>query len=115
MKALELDDSLAEAHAALAGAQLFYDWDWPSAEREVKRAVELNPNSALSHQQYALLLTTRARFDESIAEEMRARELDPLSPQIVADLAYEYMAMRRYDESIAHSRKALELDPNLPI
>ncbi|MGC1451335.1 MAG: protein kinase, partial [Candidatus Sulfotelmatobacter sp.] len=115
MKALELDDSLAEAHAALAGAQLFYDWDWPSAEREVKRAIELNPNSALSHQQYSELLITRSRFDESIAEEMRARELDPLSPEIVADLAYEYMVMRRYDESIAYSRKALELDPNLPI
>jgi eukaryotic-like serine/threonine-protein kinase len=115
MKSLELDDSLAEAHAALAGVQLFYDWDWPGAEREVKRAIELNPNSALSHQQYAELLTTRARFDESIAEEMRALELDPLSPQIVADLAYEYMAMRRHDESITYSRKALELDPNLPI
>src|SRR5215469_3401716 len=75
----------------------------------------INPNSALSHQQYSELLITTARFDESIAEEMRARELDPLSPQIAADLAYEYMVMRRYDESIGYSRKALELDPNLPI
>ncbi len=115
MKALELDDSLAEAHASLAGAQLFYDWDWTSAEREVKRAVELNPNSALSHQQYSQLLLTRARFDESIAEEMRARELDPLSPEIVADLAYAYFVMRRYDESIAQYQKALDLDPNLPL
>ncbi len=114
IKALELDDSLAEAHAALAGAQLFYEWDWSSAEREVRRAIELNANSALSHQQYSELLITRARFDESIAEEMRALELDPLSPEIVTDLAYEYMVMRRYDESIAYSRRALELDPNLP-
>jgi serine/threonine protein kinase/tetratricopeptide (TPR) repeat protein len=115
MKALELDDSLAEAHAALAGAQLFYDWDWPSAEREVKRAIELNPNSALSHHHYSELLMTRARFDESIAEEMRARELDPLSPDVASELAYEYLVIRRYDESIAQYQKALELDPNFPI
>ena len=115
MKALELDDNLAEAHAALAGAQYFYDWDWPSAEREFKRAVELNPNSAISHQRYSELLLTRARFDESIAEAMRALEFDPLSPQIAGDLAYACLVMRRYDESIAYSRKALELDPNLPL
>jgi TolB-like protein/Tfp pilus assembly protein PilF len=112
MKALELDDSLAEAHAALASAQYFYGWDWPSAEREFKRAVELNPNSAISHQGYSELLLARARFDESIAEAMRALELDPLSPQIVGNLAYAYLVMRRYDESIAQHQKALDLDPN---
>ena len=83
MKALELDDTLAEAHAALGICELFCDWDWPSAEREFKRAIELNPNSALSHQRYSEWLLTRARFDESIAEAQRAQELDPLSPQIV--------------------------------
>src|SRR5438094_2000454 len=112
MKALELDDSLAEAHAALARAQYYFGWDWPSAEREFKRAVELNPNSAISHHGYSELLLARARFDESIAEGMRALEIDPLSPQIVADLAYTYLVMRRYDEAIAHHRKALDLDPN---
>jgi len=112
MKALELDDSLAEAHAALARAQYFYGWDWPSAEREFKRAVELNPNSAISHQGYSELLLARVRFDESIAEAMRALELDPLSPQIVGNLAYVYLVMRRYDESIAQHQKALDLDPN---
>ena len=112
MKALELDDSLAEAHAALASAQYFYGWDWPSAEREFKRAVELNPNSAISHQGYSELLLDKARFDESIAEAMRALELDPLSPQIVGTLAYVYLVMRRYDESIAQHQKALDLDPN---
>ena len=60
MKALELDDTLAEAHAALAYAVFFADWDWPSAEREFKRAIELNPNSALSHDRYAECLKTRA-------------------------------------------------------
>jgi tetratricopeptide (TPR) repeat protein len=112
MKALELDDSLAEAHAALARAQYFYGWDWPSAEREFKRAVELNPNSAISHHGYSELLLARARFDESIAEAMRALELDPLSPRIVEDLGYAYLVMRRYDESIAQYQKALDLDPN---
>src|SRR5438876_5328097 len=112
MKALELDDSLAEAHAALARAQYYFGWDWPSAEREFKRAVELNPNSAISHHGYSELLLARARFDESIAEGMRALEIDPLSPQIVADLAYTYLVMRRYDEAIAQHRKALDLDPN---
>ena len=112
MKALELDDSLGEAHAALARAQYYFGWDWPSAEREFKRAVELNPNSAISHHGYSELLLVRARFDESIAEGMRALEIDPLSPQIVADLAYTYLVMRRYDEAIAQQRKALDLDPN---
>ena len=112
MKALELDDSLGEAHAALARAQYYFGWDWPSAEREFKRAVELNPNSAISHHGYSELLLARARFDESIAEGMRALEIDPLSPQIVADLAYTYLVMRRYDEAIAQQRKALDLDPN---
>jgi len=112
MKALELDDSLAEAHAALARAQYFYGWDWPSAEREFKRAVELNPNSAISHQRYSELLLTRARFDESIAEAMRALELDPLSPQIVSQVGVIYLLTRRYDESIAQFQKALDLDPN---
>jgi TolB-like protein/Tfp pilus assembly protein PilF len=112
MKALELDDSLGEAHAALARAQYYFGWDWPSAEREFKRAVELNPNSAISHHGYSELLLARARFDESIAEGMRALEIDPLSPQIVADLAYTYLVMRRYDEAIAQQQKALDLDPN---
>ena len=82
-KALELDDALAEAHAALAYAA-FFDWDWTSAEREFKRAIELNPNSAVSHERYAEFLKARLRFDESMAEAQRAQELDPLSPDIVA-------------------------------
>ena len=111
-KARELDQSLAEAHAALARAQYYFGWDWSSAEREYKRAVELNPNSAISHLGYAELLLARARFDESIAEAKRAVELDPLSPQIVGNLAFAYLVTRRYDESIAQHQKTLELDPN---
>ena len=88
MKAVELDDSLAEAHASLANAEWTYDWDWSSAEREYKRAIELNSNSAISHGCYAVSLLSRARFDESIAEGERAQELDPLLP---TELPYAYL------------------------
>jgi eukaryotic-like serine/threonine-protein kinase len=114
MKALELDDTLAEAHAALAYAVYYADWDWPSAEREFKRAIELNPNSAVSHDRYAECLKTRLRFNDSMVEARRAQELDPLSPEIVSQLGFVYLFTRRYDESIAQLQKALELNPNLP-
>jgi len=111
-KALELDDALAEAHAAL-GYAAFFDWDWSGAEREFKRAIELNPNSALSHERYAEFLRARLRFNESMAEAQRAQELDPLSPDIVAGLGFVYLFTRRYDESIAQFQKALELYPDV--
>jgi eukaryotic-like serine/threonine-protein kinase len=111
MKALKLDDTLAEAHAALAYAE-FFDWDWPSAEREFKRAIELNPNSALSHDRYAECLKTRLRFSESMAEAQRAQELDPLSPEIASQLGNVYLYTRRYDDAIAQYRKALDLYPS---
>jgi eukaryotic-like serine/threonine-protein kinase len=113
-KALELDDTLADAHAALAYAVYFADWDWSSAEREFKRAIELNPNSALSHDRYAKCLNTRLRFKESMAEAQRAQELDPLSPEIVTELGNVHLMARRYDESIAQFQKVLDLNPNLP-
>jgi eukaryotic-like serine/threonine-protein kinase len=114
LKALQLNDTLAEAHTALAYAE-FFDWDWPSAEREFKRAIELNPNSALSHDRYAECLKTRLRFNESVAEAQRAQELDPLSPDIVSQLGNVYFMARRYDESIAQFQKALDLNPNHPV
>ncbi len=113
VKALELDDTLAEAHAALAYAVFFADWDWSKAEREFKRAIELNPNSALSHVRYSEYLKTRLRFDESMEEAQRAQELDPLSAEIASQLGFTYVFMRRYDESIAQFQKALDLNPNL--
>jgi serine/threonine protein kinase/Tfp pilus assembly protein PilF len=114
MKALELDDTLAEAHAALAYAA-FFDWDWPTAEREFKRAIELNPNSALAHDRYAECLKTRRRFDESMTEAQRAQELDPLSPEIVAQLGNVHFMARQYDDAIAQFQKALDLNPNIPV
>jgi len=115
MKALELDDTLAEAHAALAYAVFSADWDWPTAEREFKRAIELNPNSALSHDRYAECLKSRLRFSESMAEAQRAQELDPLSPEILTQVGNVYLLTRRYDESIAQYHKALDLNLNLPL
>jgi len=113
MKALELDDTLAEAHAALAYGKLF-DWDWMGSEQEFKRAIELNPNSALSHQRYAESLKMRMRFNEAMTEVKRAQELDPLSPEIIAGVGSVYVFTRRYDEAIAQYQKALDLNPNIP-
>jgi serine/threonine protein kinase/tetratricopeptide (TPR) repeat protein len=110
-KALELDDTLAEAHAALAYAA-FFDWDSSTAEREFKRAIELNPNSALSHEHYSQFLEARLRLNESMAEAKRAQELDPLSP-IASRLGFVYLFMLRYDESIAQFQKAVELYPDV--
>src|SRR5579872_2165792 len=116
MKALELDGMLAEAHASLATAELFYDWDWSRAEREFKRAIELNPNSAMPHARYSQLLSTNiGRSDEAIAEAQRAQELDPLSPDIVSNLGFIYLDIRQLDEAIAQFQKALDLNPNLPV
>jgi len=111
MKALELDDTLAEGHAALAYTE-FFGWDWTNAEREFKRATELNPNSAVSHTRYAEFLQARGRFNESMAEGHRAQELDPLSPLILTQLGYLDLLTRQYDESIAQFHKALDLYPD---
>jgi serine/threonine protein kinase/tetratricopeptide (TPR) repeat protein len=113
MKALEIDDTLAEAHVAL-GYAAFFDWDWPTTEREFKRAIELNPNSALSHARYAECLKTRLRFNESIAEAQRAQELDPLSPDIAYQLGNVHFMTGQYDESIVQFQKALDLNPAIP-
>ena len=110
LKALQLDNSLAEAHAALGLAELYDDWDWTSADRELKRAIELNPNSAISHRRYGEVLFVVGQFDESIVEYKRAVELDPVSGEAVGDLAYLLLVMHRYEESIADWQKALELD-----
>jgi TolB-like protein/Flp pilus assembly protein TadD len=111
-KALELDDTLAEAHTALAIATWLYDFDFSQANREFQRAIELNPNYAIAHQQYGnILLSALGRFDEAIAEAKRAVELDPLSLVINSDLGVDYFFARRYDEAITQLRKTLEMDP----
>jgi TolB-like protein/Tfp pilus assembly protein PilF len=111
-KALELDDTLAEAHTTLALALWYYDFDFSTANKEFQRALELNPNYATGHQQYGNnTLPALGRFDEAIAEGKRAVALDPLSLVINADLGMNYHYARRYDEAIAQLRKTLEMDP----
>src|SRR5438477_2461021 len=113
-KALALDDSLADAHAALGYAQFAYKMDWPAADAELKRAIEINPGSVDAHYDYAQYLATQGRFEESIAESRRAQELDPVSPRVIGLRGYYYLAAGRYDDSVAQFKKTLELDPTDP-
>jgi DNA-binding winged helix-turn-helix (wHTH) protein/tetratricopeptide (TPR) repeat protein len=111
-KALEIDDSLADAHASLATYKFWYEWDWAGSEREFKRAIELNPNVGKAHHEYAGLLQVFGRFDEAVAEREKSRQLDPLSPNAVATVGYPHYYAGRYDEAIKYFKQALELDPN---
>ena len=111
-KAVELDDSLAEAHAVLGVLLYFYDWNWTEAERQCKRAVELDPNSADAHQLYNIVLMGLRRFDEAIVEIRRAREIDPLDLLINAREAQTLVYAGHSEEALAQARKTLEIDPN---
>ncbi len=110
-KALALDDTLAAAHASLAGVLYRYDWDWDGAEREFRLSLELEPNSAESHRAYAVYLMTVRRHDEALAEAQRARELSPLSLVINTELGLALVRLGRYDEAIEQLHKTLEIDP----
>ncbi len=115
-KALQLDDTLAEAHTTLALAIWLYDFDASQAIKEFQRAIELNPNYAIAHQQYGNnTLSALGRFDDAIVEGKRAVELDPLSLVINTDMGSDYYYARRYDEAIAQLHKTLEMDPGFYI
>jgi TolB-like protein/DNA-binding winged helix-turn-helix (wHTH) protein/Tfp pilus assembly protein PilF len=111
LKALELEETLAEAHASLGFVTLLYDWDPAQAEREFRRAIELDPNYSTAHHWYAYDLAALKRSDESVAEIRRALELDPLSSVINADVGQILFLARRTDEAIAQCQKTIELDP----
>ena len=112
-KALELDDTLAEAHSALATVKVLYGRDWATAEREFKRAIELNPGYATAHYFYGLLfLTPMGRHQEAIAEMKKALDLDPFSLIINTNLALVFYYARDYDRAIEQARKTLEIDPS---
>jgi tetratricopeptide (TPR) repeat protein len=111
MKALALDDSLAEAHTSLAFVTLYYDRHWANAEREFRRAIELNPNYANGHHWSGEFLSLIDRHEEAIAESERARELDPLSNIINTWVGSRYFYAREYDKAIEQYRNAMEMDP----
>lgn len=115
LKALEMDDSLSEAHLSLAKVKLFYDWDGPGFESEVKRSLDLDSNYADAHGMYGTYLLAIGRFNESIAQRKRALELDPLSPLGNTSVGWLYFYARRYDDAIEWYKKALELDPNFVV
>jgi serine/threonine protein kinase/tetratricopeptide (TPR) repeat protein len=112
LKAVQLDDSLAEAHTSLATLHFNYDWDWSAAEHELKRALEINPSYATAHQRYSLFLIAMGRTAESIAEMNRARELDPMSVSMNFSLGWRLYFARRYDNAEAQLRNTLEMDPD---
>jgi len=112
-KALALDDSLPEAHTALAYVLFAFDRNMPESDREFRRAIELNPNYATAHQWFGGgTLSATARFDEAIAEGKRAEDLDPFSLIVINERGNVYFYARRYDEAIGQFRKAIDLDQN---
>ncbi|HEX9285749.1 MAG TPA: protein kinase [Thermoanaerobaculia bacterium] len=115
LKAVDLDDNLAEAHASLANVAMNYDWDWLASERGFRRSIELNPSYASSHQWYSLLLSGLGRLEESLAEAKRALECDPLSLIVNHAVGNQYYFSRRYDEAIDQYRRTLEMDPDFGV
>jgi len=112
LRALELDEGLAEAHTALALIVQNQDWDWQTSEKEYRRAIELNPNYATAHHWYAEHLMWLGRFDEALSESERARQLDPLSLIIATDNGAILYNSRQYDRAIEQFRTVLRKDPN---
>ena len=112
LKALEIDPTLADAHTALAFARFWFDWDWAGAELEIKRAIELSPNSGEVHHGYAVLLSILSRHDEAVAEGQRAAELDPLSLIINANLGVFLHFAGRNSDARAQIARTFEIDQN---
>jgi serine/threonine-protein kinase len=111
-RALEFDSTLAEAHASMAHILFEFDHDWTAAEREYRRAIELDPNYPTAHHWYGGFLSAMGRHDEALQQAVTARALDPLSPIIQTWMGLRYYFAGKYDDAIAEYRKALELDPD---
>jgi len=109
---LKIDESLAEAHASLGIVHLRYDWDWAAAEKQCKRAMELNAGSARSQAFYGWYLAAMGRFEEAIEKEQRALELDPISPEVSTLLGHVLYLARRHDQAVEQLHHTIELDPN---
>ncbi len=112
LRALELDESLAEAHTSLALIKENYDYDWAGAEKEFRRAIQLNPQYATAHEWYAEFLSWQGRFQEAFAESEHARQLDPLSLIIASDHARILYNSHQYESAVKEYGSVLELDPN---
>jgi eukaryotic-like serine/threonine-protein kinase len=115
LTALELDDTLSEAHVSLGFIKSDYTWDWSGAEKEFQRAIVLNPNYATAHQWHGYALWRVGQFEESIAEHRRALELDPLSLPVNRNLGLAYYLARQYDLAIEQLRRTLEMDPGFAL
>jgi tetratricopeptide (TPR) repeat protein len=114
-KAIELDESLAEAHTSLAYYNLYHAWNWTEAEKEFQRAIELNPNYATAHEWYSYYLLAMGRMDQAWSEVTRARELDPLAVIISTDVGFNYFYRRDYDGAIGQLRQTLAVSPKFPL
>ncbi len=114
-KALELDESLAEAHVSLGYAYLAYEWDFAAADREFRRALDLRPSYATGHQFYGYFLTVAGKLPEAIEERKKAVDLDPLSPLMASALGEAYYQARQFDQTIEQNQRALALDPGYAI
>jgi len=112
LKSLELDESLPEAHSALAGVRFYYNWDWSAAEKEFARSLELNPSGAETLRLYSLYLASVDGADQAVREIRRAQQLDPLSLNINTSAGWVFIYTRQYDQAIEQCRKALEIDPD---
>jgi serine/threonine-protein kinase len=111
-KALALDGTLAEAHTTLAGVRTDYDWDFPAAEREFKRAIDLNASYPTAHQRYSLFLMKMGRPEDALTEIKRALALDPISLSINTSMGWRFYFARQYEQAIEQLRKTLDMDPN---
>ncbi|HEX6125095.1 MAG TPA: hypothetical protein VFZ23_06945, partial [Pyrinomonadaceae bacterium] len=113
-RALEIDNGLGEAYAALAFAVLLSDWNWTDAEFLAKRAIELSPNYPFAHECYSNFLVAQGRFDEGLAEMKLAEDLDPVSPRTILMRSWTLYQCRRFEESVALARKANAMQPDFP-
>lgn len=115
LRALEIDESLAEAHRALAGVMFWYEWNWKDAAREFERAIDLNPNQPATHRFYGHFLSNRGRHDEAFREVRKALDLDPLSTLTNARLGQFLYQAGEYDQALQQLTSTLELDPSSPM
>jgi serine/threonine protein kinase/tetratricopeptide (TPR) repeat protein len=111
-KALDIDNSIGEAHTSLAWISAAFDWDWKMARHEFKQAITLNPTHATTHEWYALYLASLGYFDEALSEAFKALKLDPVSLMINSSIAVVYYMARKFEQAIFHYKKTIELDPN---